>query len=277
MKIFVINLQRSPDRLANIEAQLSALKLPFTRIEAIDGKLLGVKDSCIDPYRFRLNQGRECRAGEVGCAESHRKAWKEALKHNEPYSLILEDDAVMPPNLPQVLQSIETNLKLDIINLSSTGSYAINQNNLTQLKNAGINSRPYFNQKKNWKKIEAGRWKIFNLLSAEDLTICECSMMPHAMVAYVVTPKACRALLAATQKISYPIDYAYRHTVGKIRQGFSFPVYIPHDSDVPSNIGDRSMKIRLDPKARLIRFFRRKRSYLRRLSLLLTYGIKSVF
>lgn len=275
MQIFVINLKRALDRFAKIEDQLKALGLPFTRIEAIDGKLFDVNDSCIDPYRFRLSQRRECRNGEIGCAESHRKTWKEALKSNKPYSLILEDDAVLPNNLNQVLQLIE-NLELDIINLTSTGSYAINHKNLASLKKQSLLKRPLFFKKKEWRKIEAGRWKVFNLFPVEALTICECSMLPPPMIAYVVTPRACQALLNATHKIDYPIDYAYRHTEGTIRQAFSYPAYITHDSSTDSLIGDRNKKIKFSYIERLLRTFLRKRPFKRKLSLLKMYGLKKI-
>jgi len=275
MQIFVINLKRSSDRFAKIETQLKALELPFTRIEAIDGKLVDANDSCVDQYRFRLSQQRECRDGEIGCAESHRKTWKEALKSNKPYSLILEDDAVLPKNLNQVLQSIEK-LELDIINLASIGSYKVRHENLESLKKDGLLERPFLKKIRKWKQIEAGRWKVFNLFPVEALTILECSIMPHCMVGYIVTPRACRALLNTTQKIDYPIDYAFRHVNGTIRQGFGSPVLITHDLDGHSLIGDRNKKIKLSSIEHFLRTCLRNRCSARKLSLLRMYGIKKI-
>ena len=39
-KIFVINLDRSPDRMIYMEKQLTALNLSFERINAIDGIII---------------------------------------------------------------------------------------------------------------------------------------------------------------------------------------------------------------------------------------------
>lgn len=276
MQIFVINLKHAPDRFAKIEAQLNALGLPFTLIEAIDGKSVDANDSCIDPYRFRLNQRREIRDGEIGCAESHRKAWKAVLEMKQPYTLILEDDACPPESLPDILQSIENFVDLDIINFSSNGSYPINQDKLNKLHRLGLKSRPFLKNKLLWKQIEANRWKIFMLHQLKNFTLCECAIMPPFMSAYVVTPKACRALLRATNNCCFPIDYAYRFTAGKIRQAFSFPVFIHQNTNFESSIGNRENQLKLSLKESLLRFFFKKRRTVRSFYLVLMYRLKQI-
>ena len=277
MDIFVINLDHATERLAKVKEQLDALELPFKRINAIDGQTLDLDNSRLEKKNFKLTQLRECTLGELGCAESHRKAWTKILKDKKPYSLILEDDVLLPENLPQVLSLIEASKSLDIINLSSTGTYPITSGKIDFLNSIKLKKRPYFKNKKEWKAIEAKSWKIFKLLKVGNLTLCECSMLPPLMSAYVVTPRACEALLEATAKISFPVDYAFRHTKGNIVQSFSFPAYIHQNKKINSTIGYRDNKINLSKREFILRFLFKKRSLKRRLSLLKMYGFKVLF
>ena len=276
MKIYVINMDKAADRLSRMKHQLETLGLPFERVEAIDGKALNIKDSCTNPYRFYLRQRRDCLPGEVGCMESHRLAWKTALKQNCDYSLILEDDAILPDDLKTTLESIESSTALDIINLSYCGTYPLSHEKLERLQRAGISSRPYFKSKKEWRAIEAGRWKIFNLIRTHSLTLCECSMMPPFMTAYVVTPRACKALLDASKNASFCADYTYRFTAGSIRQAFSYPAYVPQDAKFNSIIGNRQNEIKLRPWEKILRLVLKKRPFKRKLAVLWMYGPKSI-
>ncbi|KAA5940503.1 glycosyltransferase family 25 protein [Pantoea sp. Bo_2] len=64
MKIFVINLARSPERRASMEQQLSRLNLQYEIVEAVDGSQLSYTD--IMKETRPLNYALSC--GEVGCA-----------------------------------------------------------------------------------------------------------------------------------------------------------------------------------------------------------------
>lgn len=271
MKIFVISLKKSTARFDQIKNQLNAQGLPFTIIEAIDGDEIDSKKSCIDPFRFRLSQKRDCRAGEIGCAESHRKAWKEVIKHSDQYSLILEDDAFLPLKIDKFLKTFEeTNDMFDIVNICSMGSYKINNERIQELKNSKDNSSICL------KQFSTGWWKVLNYQSFAGNIICECNIMPHSMVAYIVTPRACKALLSATKKIGYPIDYAFRHTRGRMRQGFSAPVIISQNPENRSIIGNRNYNIKLTLFERMRAFCRKQRAVGRKFDLFMMYGLKGL-
>ena len=92
--IYVINLDRRPDRLACIREDLGRLGLSFTRIAAVDGRetdLSGARR----PWLSYLYEGL-CvpKSGTVGCFLSHRRAWSDFLASGASQALILEDDAV---------------------------------------------------------------------------------------------------------------------------------------------------------------------------------------
>lgn len=62
MKIFVINLARSPERRASMEQQLSRLNLEYEIVEAVDGSQLSYTD--IMKETRPLNYALSC--AEVG-------------------------------------------------------------------------------------------------------------------------------------------------------------------------------------------------------------------
>jgi len=68
LPVFVINLDRRPDRWQAISANLDRIGLHATRIDAIDGLAL------TDDPALRLMG-----PGHVGCARSHYKAYSELL------------------------------------------------------------------------------------------------------------------------------------------------------------------------------------------------------
>jgi len=99
---FLINLDRSRERLAAMASQLEALQMPFTRVAAVDGRTIAADDR-VDTQRYRRRHGREVRPAEVGCYLSHLAAMQAFLATDASHALILEDDATLLPALPDVL------------------------------------------------------------------------------------------------------------------------------------------------------------------------------
>lgn len=102
MKIFVINLERSIERRKEISKQLQNANVIFEIFNAVDGS----KDFK-DKWRYNDNKRRLLRArplstGEIACFASHYLLWKKCVELNEPIT-ILEDDAIPPPDLKQVI------------------------------------------------------------------------------------------------------------------------------------------------------------------------------
>ena len=92
MRIFVINLDRRPDRLEAMRRALDWFGLEFERISAVDGSKLGsISDQCF--WYARVYSGlADQPAGAVGCFLSHRHIWQEMVDRNLPQVLVLEDD-----------------------------------------------------------------------------------------------------------------------------------------------------------------------------------------
>src|SRR5262249_2836369 len=83
MQIFLINLDRRPDRLAHMRAELDYHKLSFVRIAAVDGAA----------YPPALPG--QLQNSQIAAHRSHRMCWKQLVESGAPFALTLEDDMVL--------------------------------------------------------------------------------------------------------------------------------------------------------------------------------------
>jgi glycosyl transferase family 25 len=116
MKAYVINLPKDKKRRAFQEAQLQTLGISYEIVPA-------VSMTDIDQATYRKHSHdwqRPLREVEVACYYSHRNLWKKIAKEKEPV-LILEDDALLAKNLPQLLNYFSTLKDIDYINLEVVG------------------------------------------------------------------------------------------------------------------------------------------------------------
>lgn len=129
-KIYVINLDREPGRWANVKQELrqirdragSELLSLTTRHVAVDAKAFAIdpnKDDEVDPHytlgdqlfvepqpltlpsRMELNSPIRMSRAEVAVARSHISVWKQIVRDNHDYALVLEDDVWFRPGFTQ--------------------------------------------------------------------------------------------------------------------------------------------------------------------------------
>jgi GR25 family glycosyltransferase involved in LPS biosynthesis len=106
--IQVINLERRPDRLARISAELQRAGLDFETQVAVDGQL-----ETYDPKFISK--------GAIGCWKSHVNSMLRIVEAKVPFGLILEDDATLSPVvngkfLSEMIELMKRN-QLDILQL----------------------------------------------------------------------------------------------------------------------------------------------------------------
>lgn len=101
MKILVINLDRSPDRLEFQRAQFGILGMEFERVQAVTG------DAVDDGYyeRMKASGTRLMTRNEVGCFLSHKSCWQICAQGDEAV-LVLEDDAVLSPDFAELASGL---------------------------------------------------------------------------------------------------------------------------------------------------------------------------
>lgn len=117
----MINLDRAPERLARISAQLQRLQLPYTRLAAVDARVLTpAQQALLDEPAFHRKHGMTPVPGELGCYLSHVEVMRAFLAGEAEYALVLEDDVLLQASLPAVLQGLMNNpRRWDVAKLSA--------------------------------------------------------------------------------------------------------------------------------------------------------------
>ena len=119
--VYVINLDRRPDRLKIISETLDRMGIEYKRISAVDANDLAQtsqeNEKIITGYTSR-SPSKVISIGDEACALSHFKVFDSFLKSNSQFALILEDDPTLASDLPQLLASTEwIPSKCNLINL----------------------------------------------------------------------------------------------------------------------------------------------------------------
>jgi glycosyl transferase family 25 len=101
--VYVINLDRRPDRLAYMERQLSEMGVAWTRLSATDAEAvsdaeLGAEVALEDPI---IRMGR----GSQACAVSNFRIFRELAASDRTAVVILQDDMELSPDLAGFLRS----------------------------------------------------------------------------------------------------------------------------------------------------------------------------
>ena len=120
----VINLDRSPHRLARVASQLEGIGWDWERLSAAEGKTLPMDDkNLVDVDAFKRKHGKMPLPGEVGCYLSHVWAMRRFLHTDKPFLLILEDDLRVGRDMPSVVNAlIDRADQWDVVMLSGVRS-----------------------------------------------------------------------------------------------------------------------------------------------------------
>ena len=107
LQTWVINLDRAPERLARVSAQLQHLQLPYTRLAAVDARALTpAQHAMLDEPAYRRKHGMSPVLGELGCYLSHVAVMRAFLASSAEFALVLEDDVLLHDSLSAVLQGL---------------------------------------------------------------------------------------------------------------------------------------------------------------------------
>ncbi len=87
MKIYLINLDRHPERLAHMRKQLNGVA--FERVSAVDGAMRPPTTEGLTRF-------------ELACLQSHRTAWRKFLASGESLACFVEDDLHVQPGFAAV-------------------------------------------------------------------------------------------------------------------------------------------------------------------------------
>lgn len=116
--LFVINLDRSADRLAVISESALDWGLTITRVPAVEGRSLSAEQSQIlDHRKFGAFNGKAVLPGEIGCYLSHLKALALIANGNYAFGVILEDDVRFTERFSPVVEALGRVEGWDVVKL----------------------------------------------------------------------------------------------------------------------------------------------------------------
>ncbi|MFY0661168.1 MAG: glycosyltransferase family 25 protein [Shimia sp.] len=104
--IWLINLPKDSERLANMQSQLATMGLTAQVFEAINGKERAVElASNVNEQAYLKNTGQPIIPGHVGVYASHKAVWDLFLASDKEFALIFEDDVVFHDDFRQALET----------------------------------------------------------------------------------------------------------------------------------------------------------------------------
>jgi len=177
LPVFVISLKDEQARREVIATHLKQHGFDFQFFDAIDGRQMNVlAHPEYDGKRRRAAHGRDLKPGELGCSLSHRAAYREILRQNLDYALLLEDDARLEENTKEVLGALlAKDFNFDIVRLLGSP------------------------------KVAKGKHrKIIPLY--KDFWLVRLRTAPGGAHATLISRKGAEKLLKATENFAFPID-----------------------------------------------------------------------
>ncbi|OBQ67694.1 glycosyltransferase family 25 protein [Mesorhizobium erdmanii] len=103
MKRLVINLDRSPDRLAHITAEFARIGIGFERVAAVDARQH--PDLMLQP-QHAMYAIRRLSHSEIACMHSHRACWSIIAQDDAAYGAVFEDDIVFSAKAGALLADV---------------------------------------------------------------------------------------------------------------------------------------------------------------------------
>ena len=174
MCCIAISNPRIPEKRAYITQHLNAIWGPNFEIMGIDGMVADRAGS----------GGSDLTQEQIGSALSHLKAYEAVVARKMPWALIVEDDAVLPPDIHDILVRVEATLRRGDVVL--------------------LNNRPQ----------RRAAFSTVDAVSIGDYRLCLPMSMGGlgASAAYVITRQAAEGILSANRPVAAAADnWAYFH------------------------------------------------------------------
>ena len=128
--------------------------------------------------------------GEIGCALSHLNLYKHIIEHNIQHALIMEDDTLLKPIFPYVLeQTLKQNIDWDIIQFIHSNG----------LRDFNLNRKIIIDKKNNIYLKKAGLGIFDSLFNRRRLSF--------SAACYLISLKACKRLVEIGFPVRLPADY----------------------------------------------------------------------
>lgn len=193
LNCYLINLDKSPDRLAffteqfrYLQSHLPENKINLIRVQAIDAETLDEETIAAhyDKHHYSFNARffpnvvppGGLTKGEIACFLSHRKCWQQIIENGDNYAAVFEDDVVFSSDAVSFLSQVDwIPMDADIVKLEVlTRKLIVDMSPATTLCGKDV-----------------ARFYSSNMGTA----------------AYIISKKAAEKLLKMTEKFYVPIDH----------------------------------------------------------------------
>ena len=102
---YLINLDRSPDRLGWMQRRMNELRMQMTRVSAVDGRQL--PEAEIQRWTNVVHPRFGMGPNEIACFLSHRRIWEMIIASGKPWSFIAEEDIFIADEICQFMSSLD--------------------------------------------------------------------------------------------------------------------------------------------------------------------------
>jgi len=114
MKILVTNLKTSTERKKHIMDQFKDKSLEYSFVDCVIGKDLSEEelDQKCDMNKI-ASYNREVEwftRGVIGCTLTNQNTYRSMIENKDEMVLLLEDDTIIPPNLKEILDEVESKI-----------------------------------------------------------------------------------------------------------------------------------------------------------------------
>jgi glycosyl transferase, family 25 len=124
MRAYVISLAASTDRREEMQPQLEASGLDYEFFDAVDGRALAEaqRSELVDEAEV-LKHPTWLVPGVIGSALSHKGVYERIAARHEEAALVLEDDAILPPDINELIDALAGELRSDEVMLLDFRSF----------------------------------------------------------------------------------------------------------------------------------------------------------
>jgi len=225
-KVFLINLDRSTDRLELCREELQKYNIEFERVPAVYGKELTQQqiDSVYDENQNKKHYKKSLSLGEIGCYLSHIKCWQKVVDEKLDYAIILEDDFKLTESFGDFKSIFEHLTNWDYVRI------AFSSRNVPIVKRMPV---------------------------TENYDLVHYAKVPINMLGQAISLQGAQKLLNNTQKIFRPVDVDIKHYWEKDIEILGItPPLIREQNNFASEIGQIANGKGREGRASLIRRLR---------------------
>ena len=254
--IYVINLERRPDRKEEIKTKLDNLGIKnYEFVNAIDGKQLTEDDLSTHYNNVRAKDiHREMKKTEVACALSHIECAKNIVANNLDYAIVLEDDAELTYEFKQFLKDFKLNSNYDF-DFLILGAFSSNHffNGKVKTKKS-----PYtLIEKESIIYLDSIKYNIGNVSIHNSYYPTKQLDYVHGMHAYMMSNIGARKLLEMNYPVIVEADNMWNYFPEFWKVEFTNPI-LCHRQHLDSDIRNERNAIATDDKNFSAHFLRRK-------------------